>query len=195
MASLNSIAELVYRQINPNFGDENGNLLAEYIASANLLYATQLWKINRDDNYREGQNSLPSNLLTPVTLEIVNNEVDLTDVPAFFSMPNNSWLQSLGGFECGICEYDIMDLNKYKLLCNDDSMVNSKPAVIVGKKIKFPKGTYGKKDEIELIYAGSSVNSDFEIDDVIGGMIRVSLFELYSKKFMEDKTNNSNPNV
>jgi hypothetical protein len=99
----------------------------------------------------------------------------------------------LGSHECGECDYDIMTINDYKLFCNDESRTD-KAAIVIGKEIHFPDGVY--TNPIPILYAnlGEDIDDSIEVDDAIGGIIRIQLFELYAKKFPVDKTNNSNPN-
>jgi hypothetical protein len=62
MANLKSIAELAYRQVFPYKGDEVPSMFAEFLETAKLLYATELWKQNRADKAAGLGDNVPSNL-------------------------------------------------------------------------------------------------------------------------------------
>ena len=197
MGSLQSYAELAYRQVYPNPNDETNITKEEFIETAKGEYAYGVWEQNRADNYQLGENNIPPTLLTNIELIVKDKIADISHVKAMRSLPNNTWIQQIGEFECDGCKYIIMDLNKYKLLCDDDSRTDLDKIVIpLGKSLRFPDGTFEKDGKVQMIFAnlGTSVDEELEIDDAIGAMVRRKLVEIYLKKSMEDKTNNSNGN-
>lgn len=196
MASLLEISELAYRQLFPNPNDEANITLAEFIATAKVEYAYRLWEMNRAELQQTGENNIPSNLLSFTTLIVEKGKANIKDLKALRSLPNNTWIQSLGGIACGDCRYVLMDMNKWKLLCDDDSRGDNKAAIPAGAEILFPDGTFEKDGKVEMLYAnmGHTIDGQIEVEDAVGGLIRRSLIDIYSKRFPEDKTNNSNSN-
>lgn len=197
MARIKSIAEIVYRRINPNGGDEVGNYLGEFIATAKLQYATLLWKLNREDKYRDGVNEVPSEILQTAELEVIKNEADITHLKPLRNFGGNIWLQNVGQFDCGGCKYTVMSNREYNLLCNDPSRnENDKAVVPIGNKLIFKDGLHRKDETVNIIYAGNGSNfeDDLEIQEAVGGMLLEELLKFYGQKAPEDKSNNSNPN-
>lgn len=195
MASLQAIAELAWRQIFPNPSDETSITKEEFIETAKVEYATKVWEFNRAERLSTGQDNIQPSLLSEATLTVVDKQADISELNALRSLPNNTWIQGLGEIGCAECEYVILDLNKYRLLCDDDSRDKSKkPAIVLGKKIIFPEGAH--KPEVSIIFAnmGSELDGETEIDDAIGGLVRRALIDIYGKRFPEDKSNNSNGN-
>lgn len=197
--TLQAIAELSYRQLYPNPTDETPITLAEFIQTAKAEYANFIWQANRNLWREEGQNIIPEYLLADAKLEVKNNAVDISSLKVLRSMNFLSWIQSIRGSDdsCNGCNYVVVDNNKYRLLCNDESFTeNTKFAVPMGSFITFPKGTYGK--DVYITYAslsGDRIDGTLEIDEAIGDLVRRSLIEIYGGKTNEeDKTNNSNGN-
>lgn len=193
MANLRSIAELAFRQMFPNPSDETKLKKADFIATAKSEYAYQMLLFYWNERQREGYWNIPSYLLTEVEKDVVNNEIDISDLKMLFSLPQQIWLQNVGGINCD-CKYVKSDVNTTQLLCDDDSLGDdARTYYVIGKKIRFPQGVH--KDKLPIIYAnnGSSIDDSIEVDDAIAGMVRRSLIEIYSNKIgQEDKKNDSN---
>lgn len=198
LTKLKSIAEIVYRRVNPNGGNEVGNYLGEYLATAKLRYATILWKLARENKAMGGENEIPNELLRTAELEVENNEADIKNIKAYKGFNSISWLQHVGQFGCDSgCTYTVMDFNKYRLLCSDVSRnLKDKSAVPFGNSIMFFDGLHKNDTKINIIYAGdgSDIDNEFLVDDSIGGMILDELLKFYGEKVEENKSNNSNPN-
>lgn len=192
MSNLLEIAETVFRQVYPNPTDETKTKLGEIISSAKGEYAYQLWMKLMAERREEGYFEVPSYLLTEKELDVVSNEIDLTGLQIMRSLPSEIFLQQVGGINCD-CLYVKSTLNLAQVLCDDDSLPDSaKIYYVVGKKIKFPKGTH--KTPLPIIYAngGEKVDDMIEVDSVVGGIVRRTLLDLYLGKVgKEDKTNNS----
>jgi hypothetical protein len=70
-----------------------------------------------------------------------------------------------------------------------------KPYLIIGKKIKFPKGTHSNKLTIIYANSGRDVDGVIEVSNELGALVRRGLSEVYlGKVSQEDKTNNSSAN-
>ena len=198
MGSLQSYAELAWRQVYPNPSDETNISLVEFIETAKGEYAYGVWEQNRLENYQLGENNIPPTLLTEIEIEVKDKVADISHVKAMRSLPNNTWIQQIGEFECKGCRYLIMDLNKYKLLCDDDSRNEFEKIVIVlGKTLRFPDGTFKEDGKVDMVFAnlGTELDEELEIDDALGSVIRRKLIDIYSKRSAEDKTNISNGNI
>lgn len=192
--NLLSIAELAWRQVFPNPGDESAITREEFIETAIGEYAYQMllfyWKVIADEGYF----IFPSNLLTEVSLPVVNNTIDLSGLKVFRGLPSDLWLQNVGGIGCE-CEYVKSSINMSQLLCDDDAAPDDTRTYIpIGKQLKFPQGTH--TTPLTIIYAnqGEGLDADtIEVDDAIGAIVRVRLIEIYAGKTgKEDTTNNSN---
>lgn len=193
MANLRSIAELAWRQMFPNPSDETKLKKEDFIATARSEYAYQMLLFYWNEKQREGYWNIPSYLLTEVEKDIVNDEMDISDLKILFSLPQEIWLQNIGGIKCE-CQYVKSDVNKSQLLCDDDSLGDDvRTYYTIGKKIKFPQGVHA--DKLTIIYAnnGNAIDDNIEVDDAVAGIVRRSLIEIYTGKTgQEDKTNNSN---
>ena len=193
MANLRAIAELAWRQVFPNPSDETKLKKGDFIATARSEYAYQMLLFYWNEKQREGYWNIPSYLLTEVEKDIINDEMDISDLKILFSLPQEIWLQNIGGINCE-CKYVKSDVNKSQLLCDDDSLGDgARTYYPIGKKIKFPKGVHANK--LPIIYAnnGNAVDDNIEVDDAVAGIVRRSLIEIYTGKTgQEDKTNNSN---
>lgn len=189
------VAELVYRQlVGGQPSDENAIELEEVIESAKLEYALQQYYFLRQQRLDDWWLSLPSHFLAESPeLDVVNNEIDISDLKILRTMANETWLQAVGKLDCE-CKYVKSTVNQTQLFCGDDSLPDgSKTFYIVGKKIRFPQGTHAKK--LSIIYAGdgSQLSDGQEIDESIGALVRAKLLESYGRVVVkEDVTNNSN---
>lgn len=195
MATLQSTAELVWRQISPNPKDESAVKLEEVIASARSEYAYQFWLKWKAEKREEGMYDVPSYLLTEKTFDVVENEIDLAGEKIMRGLEQqDKWLQHIGEIQCE-CSYVKSTVNLIQILCDDDSLADDQRTFyVIGKKIKFPRGTHANKLPVVFANMGENVDGETEIDDTLGGIIRRSLLDLYLGKVgPEDKTNNSNP--
>ncbi len=197
MASLKAIAELTWRQIFPKGSDETRVTREEFLSTAKTEYAYQFWIKMKADKAEDGEFEIPSYLLSEDTLTVKNNEADISQLKSagkaiLQGLDQEMWLQNIGGLGCE-CIYVRTTVNTAQALCGDDSLPDDvKTYIVIGKKIKFPKGVH--TNELPIIYAnnGNTVNSDIEVDDVVGAMVRRGLQELYGGKIgPEDKTNDS----
>ena len=194
--NLYEIAELVYKQLQPTSGGQPTVHLEEFKSSARAEFAYQslllAWKEKKD----EGFFTVPSYLLKTVDKAVENNQIDISDLNYFKSLPNEVWLQDLGGNKCD-CRFVKSTINNNKLLCGDDSMDDEAISFyIVGNKIIFPQGIKGKKT-LPITYAnkGEDVNGNIEVADSIAAIVRERLIGLYLGKVAQnDETNNSNSN-
>lgn len=195
MANLLSIAELAWRQLFPNPGDENAVSREEFIATAKTEYAYQLWLKIKQDKVQYGESEVPSYLLSQVDLPIVDNAMDISELKILRSIDQELWLQDIGGFNCK-CTYIKSTQSMSKVLCDDDSLPeDAKTYYPIGKKIIFPAGTHADTLSITYANSGEKIDDMIEIDDMVAGLIRRSLIEIYGGKMgQEDKTDNSNSN-
>lgn len=196
MASLLEISELAFRQVYPNPTDETPISLQEFISSAKLEYSYQFLLWYWKEKATEGTFDMPAELSTEVELPVVNNEMDISDLDIMSRLPNSLWLQNIGGLTCE-CKYVKSNINQTQLLCDDDSMPDIyKTYLIIGNKIKFPKGTH--TTPLSIIYAnsGKQIGEDIEVMPEIGALVRNKLVDMYAGRIgMADKTNNTNSNT
>lgn len=197
MTSIQEISELCKRQLTPK-GDEGFPHIAEVVSTAKQEYSYQLWVQNRDMWRNEGENSIPSYLLTSTDLDIVENKADISKLSPLRSFPNHTWIQRLSpeGIDCDGCRYTIMDLNTWNLLCDDDSRTeDSKAAVPIGKQIWFPEGVFGRINKAQMFFAdisGDQIDDDVEIDEAMGALVRRGVMDIYKQRYQADETNNTN---
>lgn len=193
--TLQAVCELSWRQIFPKPSSQTPVTKEEFIATGRAEFAYQIlllaWKERGDEGYFQ----IPSYLLTEVSKDVVNNEMDISDLKYFKRLPQEVWLQNIGGMGCN-CKYVKSDVNLAKLLCDDDSLDDvAKTYFILGTKIKFPKGVH--TTPLPIIYAnmGDDASGTLEIDDAIAALVRQRLNELYLGKVPPtDITDNNNPN-
>lgn len=196
MQSIQEVANLSWLQLFPPGSDEATITLEEFIATAKseFAYAQLLmaWKDKREDGYFQ----VPSYLSTETEpLPVVDNAIDISNLDILRSLPQEIWLQNVGGFNCE-CAYVKSTINQSQLLCDDDSLGDQKSYFVIGNKIKFPKGTHENK--LPIIYANNGANLDnlMMIDDAMGAIVRDKLSQIYGGKVPPaDVTNNSNPSV
>lgn len=196
MTTIQSVAELAWRQVYPNPSDETPVSLAEFIETAKLEYAFQTWRMALEEKEREGWMDIASNLMVESDpLPVENNSVDISKLKIAEFLPEGKWLQGIGGFDCD-CRYIKTTIGLYQLLCEDDSLdEGDKLFYVLGKKILFPLGTHA--DEVTVVYAstGEDLEDGTPIDEVVGAVVRVRLIEIYmGKTGVEDETNNSSSN-
>lgn len=191
---LQDVAELAYLQLFPHSSDETSATKEEFIATARVLYASMMWVQARNEKNQEGYYNVPSSLLSEVEKDVVNNEIDISDLNILRGLPSEVFIQNIGGLTCE-CEYIKSTVNTSQLLCDDEALEGYKTYFVVGNRIRFPRGTHKKK--LPIIYANSGENVDgvTYIDDVVGGLLRDKLIETYGGKTgKEDETNNSSSN-
>lgn len=195
MANLNEIADLSWLKNNPSGSDETAIPKEVYIRTAYNEFAYQsllmAWKQKADDYYE-----VPSYLLTEVEKDVVKNEIDISDLHYFKSLPMEMWLQRIGEMDCE-CRYIKSTLNLSQLLCEDDSLPDdNRPYYAIGNKIKFPKGTHKNKLLITYANMGDTLSGYVEVDEAIASIIRDKLDAIYSGKVPQtDVTNNTNPSI
>jgi len=185
--------EVAWRQLFPNPSDEVAITLEEFISTGKTEYAYEMWLKARNDKREDGSFDVPSNILVETDLPISNNQMDISSLNILRSIPEEKWLQNIGGLKCG-CEYVKSDINKIALLCDDDSLDDAaKTYYVVGNKIKFPLGTHATSLPIIYATSGEDINGEIDIDDAIAGIIRTRLIDIYANRIgREDVTNNSN---
>jgi len=195
--NLLSTAELAWRQLFPNPSDEATVEKEEFIETAKLEYALQVWVLSKNEKKQEGVFDIPSILLSTATLPVKDNMIDLTGLEVLRSLSGDSWLQNIGGLTCS-CRYVKSNINQRQLLCDDDSLPDdSRLFFISGNRVLFPRGTHAEELEITYANKGLEINEEeLEIDDAIASIIRNRLVEIYGGKIgKEDVTNNSNSTV
>lgn len=192
MAELLSIAQVVYDQVYPNASIQTSVKVEHFIEVAKDRYAYELWLQMKIDQQTEGDWEIPSSLWREVTLPIENDEADLSSLKIFRSFRGDAWLK-VNAFDCE-CEYMRQSLNLSRILCDDEYLGNAKPYVVVGTKIKFPKGTHAT--ELPIVYAsnGSGLDDRIQVDDAIGALVGDYLWKRFTGRLPEDKTENSNTN-
>ena len=194
--TLQEICEVSWRQIFPNPSDESAVSKEEFISTGKIEFAYFTWLAYLNEKNQEGYAETPSYLLSEAELDVVDGVMDISSIKVFKSLPQDVWLQNIGGTNCH-CAYIKSSLNLSQLLCDDDSLPDSsRTYYIVGKSIKFPKGVH--KSPLSITYAnmGQGVKSLIEVDEAIGAQIRDKLNAIYlGKTPPADETNNSNSNT
>lgn len=194
MANLNEVCELAFNQAYPTPSDETAIQKEEFIRTGIGEYAYQMLLFYWNQKRMEGYVEVPSYLLTVVEKDVVNNEIDISDLSIMRSLPEDFWLQKVGPFDSS-CRYVKSSLNLSELLLDDDSLGDDKTYYPLGNKIRLPKGAHSKT--LQIIYASSGVDIDgnIEIDDGMAALIRQRLLEIYlGRTAPQDSTNNSNSN-
>ncbi len=192
MANLLSIAELAWNQLFPNSGDDAKIRVEEFIASAKSEYAYQVW-LKMKAEKAEGEFEVPSWMLSTAMLEVVDDVMDISSLKVLRGLDSSElWLQNIGGIGCK-CRYIKSTVNRAQLLCDDDSLPDDARTFIpIDKQIEFPRGVHTSPLPIIYINNGEKVDGKIEIDDVLGGLVRRGLLELYAGKTdKEDKTTNA----
>lgn len=192
MANLLSIAELSWRQVFPDPTAQTQTKKAEFIATAKLEYAWNMWRISKEQKRTEGEWEIPSALLRRGTITVVDDSASLFDLKIFRSFDGDTWIVKLGDNDC---KYIRQSLNESQMLSDEDYWGNSLPYIVIGLNIEFPMGA--RRKTIPIVYAtnGEDLEDNIEVDDAIGGLIRNRLVEIYSTKQPVDITTNNNPNT
>lgn len=197
MANLLEIAELAWGQLFPHGSDEAPITKEEFITTAKIQYPLQMWVQARNVKNEEGVFDVPPNILVQSDpLPVKNNEIDLSGLSIMYGLPNQAWLQNIGGLTCN-CNYVKSTVNNSQIFKDvDDGLPEgTKTYYALGKKLIFPKGTHA--DKLTIIYASNGVENDglYEVDDVVGAMIQQQLILIYTNKIgKQDKSNDGNPN-
>lgn len=195
MATLQSVCELAWRQVYPNPSDEAAVQLEEFIETGASEYAYQMLLLYWKEKREEGSFNIPSNLLSTGKLDVVNGVADISALKVFRGLPNDLWLQNIGGIGSK-CKYVKSSVNIAQVLEDDDSLPdNVKTYFPIGNQIQFPNGVH--ENPVSIIYAnmGENIEGETEIDDTIAAIVRTRLIEIYlGKENKEDVTNNSNSN-
>lgn len=197
MSGLKSIAQLAWQQVYPNPGNKTTITRGQFVATAKTEYAYLMWKKLKEQKAEEGDYEVPSFLFTTKEMPVENNMIDISGLEIMRGLDFEMWLQDVRGTEANCkCKYIKSSLNKNKALCDDDSLPDdAKIFFPSGKKILFPRGAHAPKLLVTYAGMGEDVDDDIEIDDVIAGMIRRTLVEIYTGKTgEEDRTNDQNPN-
>lgn len=194
MSNLKEVADLSWSQIFPQGSDETPIQKEEFIRTAYANFAYFTWVAYLNEKNQEGYADVPSYLLSEIEKEVVNNEMDISDIDYFKSLPQEVWLQRIGEEGCR-CKYIKSTVNLNQLLCDDDGADDAaKTYYVVGKKIKFPKGVH--KTPLSITYAnmGEDADGNIEVSEEIASLIRDKLNSIYLGKVApSDVTNNTNP--
>lgn len=193
MASLNELVQTVYDIVNPLPRAKNSIDIEDYKSAARLEYAAAMWIYRQEQRNLDGQFQMPSDLLTDTELNVVNDEADISGLKFLSALPDDLWIQNLGGINCE-CKYVKTNINLAQVLCDDESLGSDRRYYVSGKKIKFPDGTHANKIPITYANNGNDVDDDVEVNEYIGSKVRDKLLAVYGKKLPVDVTNNSNPN-
>jgi hypothetical protein len=193
--NLKEVAELSWEQIFPKGSDETSIPKESFIRTAYSEFAFLTWVAYLNEKNQEGYAETPSYLLTEVEKDVTNNEMDISDLKYFKSLPQEVWLQKIGEDGCK-CKYIKSTINLSQLLCEDDSIDDAaRTYYIRGKKIKFPKGVHRTPLQITYASMGEDSFGSIEVDEAISAQIREKLNSIYLGKVAPaDVTNNSNPN-
>lgn len=194
--NIKEIAALAHSQAFPKNGARAAIDIVEFERTAISEWAYQTLLMAWKEKAEEGYFEVPSYLLAEVEKDVVENEMDISDLKYFKSLPTELWLQQIGENDCE-CRYIKSTLNLTQLLCDDDSLSDADRTYFpLGKKLKFPKGVH--KTPLKIVYAtmGSDEHGIIEVSEAIGALIRQRLNEMYiGKRMPVDVTNNNNENV
>lgn len=138
---------------------------------------------------------IPSNLLSTKKIEVKDNIADISKLNVFRGLPNDLWLQNIGGIGSK-CKYVKSSVNNAQLLSDDDSLPdNYRTYYPVGNTIVFPQGVHENPVPITFANMGENLDGEIEVDDTLAAIVRSRLIDIYlGKEGREDVTNNSNSN-
>lgn len=192
MANLLEIAELAWKQLFPSATDETAITKEEFITAAKTQYPLQMWVHARNERNEEGVFNVPSNILVQSKpLPVKDNKIDISDLKIMRGLPNEVWLQNIGGLTCK-CKYVKSTLNLSQIMCETEDGLGDdvKTYYVLGNDIIFPKGTHA--NELTIIYANNGVENDgmYEVDDVVGALIQQQLILIYTNKIGKQDKNN-----
>lgn len=190
--NLLSICQVVYDEVFPNATAQTSVKREHVIETGKGRYAYEMWLQQKNAQNLDGGWDIPSVLLREAELIVANNEADISDLKVFRSFEGDIWM-NISVFDSD-CEYSRHSVNMHKILNDDEYLGNSKPYVIIGKKIKFPKGAHSNK--VPIVYAsnGEDLDDNIEVDDAIGALVSDYLWKRYTNRLPEDRSNDSNTN-
>lgn len=193
MSDLLSIAQVAYDEVYPNATAQTSIKVEHFIEAGKSRYAYEMWRISKEEKRADGEWEVPSALLREANIEVADNAADISDLHIFRSLEGDTWIQSIGGLDSD-CSYIRQSINISRMLLDDEYLGNSKPYIIIGNSIKFPRGAH--KETIPIIYAsnGEDLEDKILIDDAIGELVGIYLVQRFSNKLPEDRTQNSNSN-
>lgn len=194
MADLLSICQVAYDQVYPNATAQTSVKVEHFIEAGKSKYAFELWRISKEQKRSEGEWDIPSALLREANIDVVDNAADISALNIFRSFEGDTWIQSIGGIESD-CSYIRQTINVSRMLLDDEYLGNSKPYIVVGNSIKFPRGAHNKS--IPIIYAsnGEDLEDEILVDDAIGEIVGIYLVQRFSAKMPEDRSADSNTNT
>lgn len=193
--TIEKVAEIVYLRVNPKGGADAPNLKGEYIAAAKLMFAKRMYFLSKEQRREDGEFIVPSYLIARQPIKVLNgSSSDWSELKVMKGMGGDNWLMSLDS-EKTDCppEYAKFSINTYKTV-TDGQMGNLIPYYPLGKQIIFPKGTEDKNVFVTYVSDGSAMSGDTEIPDDVAGDLILDLYNFYTDKSPEDKSNNNNPN-
>lgn len=192
MADLKSIAQVNYDQIYPNASAQTSVKVEHFIEEAKIRYAWELFRIAKETKRADGEWEIPSDLWRETKIDVADNEADLSELNVFRSLEGDTWIGNIGGIGT-TCNYMRLTVNLYQGF-DDEYTGNSKPYIVIGNKVKFPKGTH--ITPLPIIYAtnGTDLDETIEVDDAIGALVSDYIFKKFSGKLPEDRSADSNSN-
>lgn len=187
MASLKSIAQVNYDTVYPNASVQTSVKVEHFIEEAKIRYAWEQWRLSKELKRAEGEWEVPSVLLRDADLPIENDVADLSTLNIFRSFDGDVWLANVGGIVSD-CNYIRLTVANKGILLDDEYLGNSKPYIISGNQIKFPKGAHKKTIPITYASNGGDVDEDIDVDDAIAALVSEYLYKRFSGKLPEDRT-------
>lgn len=192
MGNILELAELVWKNLNPNGSAQTATKKEAVISDAIIEYSAAMWIFSKEQAGNDGGFEIPSEMIAMETLPAKDNMVDISSLKIMDSLPNDQGIQFVGDFSC---PYIKSSLNQEHILKNDDSIGLKKTFYRTGKKLLFPRGTY--KDEVSITYAAMGTKekpNDIQANDYVLSKVRDKLYQLYGLKVPADHTENSNSN-
>lgn len=188
--TIQSIATIVHRQINPHPGTRPVNLLGEYIARAKTIYAARMVNQASEQMREDGSWEVPSQLIVPGVITVKNNAADISRLKIMRSLRNDMWVRQLG--EGNGCEFVRYSDSQTRTITDRELMGNLIPFTVVGNMILFITGYRDGELAIRFVSDGTDLKNGIQLDAVIADFVMDKLYQLYSKKEKEDKTNDNN---
>lgn len=193
MPTIQSVAELYWRAMTPNPGDETKIRKEQVIADAKNEYAYQLWLMSKSDKREYGEFEVPSHLLRESEIHVSSGSANISELNILRGLDFDMWFQGIKTDDCS-CKYIKSTNNLVRALCEDDSIGTYKRVYPIGKKLVFPDGSHSSTLTLIYVGGGDGIDGLIEIDEKMAGLIRRSLDDLYGKKVgIADETNNTNP--
>jgi hypothetical protein len=192
--TLLEIAQVAFDQLNPKPSDETALDREHFISAAKTEFAWQMWRQSKEEAAMEGEYNPPSYLLTEKDFEVMDNEIDLTEIEFLKSLTSDTAIRNVGGLNCE-CLYVRTNTNLAQIFCDDDSSGDVKKYLLIGKKIRFLDKPH--KDKLPIIYVnnGHGIDDQTEVDESLAKLVGDYLIQRFGGKVAaEDTSNNSNPN-